>query len=36
MPRVAPSPSMFMSAALIGSTSEPNARNINNVVAIRT
>ena len=36
MPRVAPSPSRFISAALIGSTSEPNARNMRIVVATST
>ncbi len=36
MPSVAPRPSMFMMAALIGSTSDPNARNMSSVVATRT
>ena len=36
MPRVAPRPSRFMIAALIGSTSDPNARNMRSVVASRT
>ena len=36
MPSVAPSPSMFMRAALIGSTRDPNARNMRIVVASST